>query len=96
MTTQSNNNHRNGNSPFVIACVSPASGEKLPAYIVDLLNDQEALEVEQHLAECKFCKERYLLMLAVRSEAPQRRSVPAAQNQATLLNDNFDGVEATD
>ena len=95
MTTQSNNNHRNGNSPFVIACTSPASGEKLPAYIVDLLNDQEALEIEQHLAECDFCKERYLLMLAVRSEAPQRRSVTTLQNEAALPNDNFDGVEAT-
>jgi predicted anti-sigma-YlaC factor YlaD len=96
MTTQSNNNNnRNGNSHFVIACESPTIGEKLPDYIVDLLNDEEAFVIEQHLAECKFCKERYLLMLAVRSEAPQRGIVAAAENEPALPNDNFDGVEAT-
>ena len=95
MTTKSNNNNNHhSNSPFAFPCVSPETGKKLPAYIVDLLNDEEAFEIEQHLAECKLCKERYLLMLQVRSETPARREVTVPQDGAGLPNDNFDGVEA--
>lgn len=96
MTTNSNNNNKHhGNSPFAIACVNPETGEKLPAYIVDLLDDEEAFEIEQHLAECKLCKEWYLLMLRVRSEAPMRRDVAVPRDAAARQNDSVDGLEAT-
>lgn len=97
MTTNSNNNNNNhhDNSHFSIACVAPTTGEKLPAYIVDLLNDEEAFEVEQHLAECKLCKERYLLMLQVRSEAPLRKEITVPQDGPGLANDTLDGLEVT-
>ncbi len=95
MTTNSNNNNNHhGNSPFAIACVSSNHSERLAAYIVDLLNDEQAIEIEQHLNQCELCKERYLLMLRVRSEAPMRREVSLPQN-GPGLNDSFDGLEAT-
>lgn len=96
MTTNSNNNNNNhhASSPIAIACVSPNTGEKLPAYIVDLLNDEEAFEVEQHLVDCKLCKKRYLLMLRVRSEALVRREVAVTQDRAARQPDSVDGLEA--
>jgi len=96
MTTQSNNNHNHhhGNSHLAISCVSPKIGERLPDYIVDLLNDEEAFVVEQHLAECRLCKERYLLMLRVRSEAASHKEVTVPEDDAELSNDTFDGLEA--
>jgi hypothetical protein len=96
MTAHSkNNNHQNGTSHSPIACVSPAIGAKLPDYIVDLLDDEAAFAIEQHLGQCELCKERYLLMLRVRSEAPERVEVAAPNNGAGLSNDSVDSLEAT-
>ena len=53
-------------------CTSPQAGELLPAYIVDQLDDAEAESVENHLNDCPQCKERYLIMLEARGEAPER------------------------
>jgi anti-sigma factor RsiW len=86
MTTQSNNNHK---SHIVAVCSCPALGCKLPDYIVDLLDDAEAYQVEQHLVECQGCKERYLTVLRIRGEALARREAVTADNGALRWsNDN--------
>jgi anti-sigma factor RsiW len=54
-------------------CTRPALGARLPDYIVDLLEDLAAEEVEDHLLECRHCKERYLTILRVRGAAIQAR-----------------------
>jgi hypothetical protein len=48
---------------------------KVSDYIFDLLNDADAFEVEQHLAGCKPCKEKYLTVLRVRAEAMEKRGI---------------------
>ena len=63
-------------------CTSPKTGELLPAYLVEQLDDAEAETVENHLNECPRCKEYYLLMLEVRSEAPERIAQMVENNQA--------------
>ena len=87
MTTQSNNNHK---SHIVAVCSCPALGYKLPDYIVDLLDDEEAYQVEQHLVECQGCKENYLAVLRIWSEALARRETVTADNGAPRWsNDNI-------
>jgi anti-sigma factor RsiW len=54
-------------------CTRPALGELLPDYIVDLLEDPAAEEVEDHLLECRHCKERYLTILRIRGAAIRAR-----------------------
>jgi anti-sigma factor RsiW len=54
-------------------CTCPSLGARLPDYIVELLEDLAAEEVEDHLLECRHCKERYLTILRIRSAALQAR-----------------------
>lgn len=93
MTTHTENNK----SHTVLDCLCPAVGSKLPDYIVDLLPDDDAFEVEQHLAECNHCKERYLLVLRVQSEASMRRKITIPNNgPITLSNDILESIEIGD
>jgi hypothetical protein len=89
MTTQSNNNHK---SHIVAVCSCPVLGSKLPDYIVDLLDDNDAFQVEQHLVECQVCKENYLTVLRVQSEALRKREeITAAENGASRWSNNSVG-----
>jgi hypothetical protein len=47
-------------------CVSPVVGAKVPDYIVELLDESAAEEVEDHMLVCLHCKERYLTVLRLR------------------------------
>lgn len=64
-------------SPYLIKaqyreeCTCPALGELLMDYVVDLLKDSAAAEVEEHLLDCLHCRETYLKMLSL--EGPCRR-----------------------
>lgn len=75
-------------------CIHPAVGSKLPDYIVDLLNDDEAFEVDQHLVDCKYCKDKYLFVLRVQREAAIRIKAATPNNgKATLSNDSLRELE---
>jgi hypothetical protein len=47
-------------------CACPAVGERLYDYIVDLLEDPVAEEVEDHLLNCRCCRQEYLKLLSLR------------------------------
>jgi hypothetical protein len=55
-------------------CTDPDMRELLPDYIVELLADSAACEVEDHLLFCRRCREDYLSILSVRSTAQQAKS----------------------
>lgn len=61
-----NKNSNNNNLLAAAVCSDPAVGSLLPDYIVDLLDDTVAFEVEQHLVDCRSCKQRYLTVLRAR------------------------------
>lgn len=48
-------------------CTSPSLGELLTAYVVELLEDSAAAEVEDHLLDCLHCRDKYLKMLTLSS-----------------------------
>jgi hypothetical protein len=76
------------------ACVHPAVGSKLPDYIVNLLDDNEAFEVDQHLVDCRYCKDKYLFVLRVQREAAVRiKAATTNRENATLSNDSLEGLE---
>jgi|SRR5689334_24760901 len=93
-TNSNNNNHNSSHSHDGAACFCPAVGSKLPDYIVNLLDDAKAFEVEQHLAQCDYCKKKYLLVLRVQREAALRaRNIDPDNGAATLSNDSLEGLE---
>jgi anti-sigma factor RsiW len=50
-------------------CTNTEIGARLPDYVLDLVDDSEAEEIERHLTECIFCKENYLTVLRARGTA---------------------------
>lgn len=65
------------------SCNSSDVGELLPEYILDLLEDSEAEEVEDHLLDCLHCREKYLNIFGIRSEARRAIASPDAQSSAS-------------
>jgi anti-sigma factor RsiW len=47
------------------ACTCSPLGELLPDYIIDILEDSVAREVEDHLLDCPPCREKYLKIIAI-------------------------------
>ena len=73
------------------ACLRTAADLKLPEYIADLLDDDAAFAVEQHLADCDYCRKKYLLVLRVQRETLKNN---AANNGAgALSNESLEDVE---
>jgi hypothetical protein len=61
-------------------CIKRGVGAIVADYIVGLLEDSEAEDVENHLLECRRCKEKYLLILDLRGSARRlRASLPAKE-----------------
>lgn len=58
------------------SCIAPALGAKVPDYIVDLLDDEKAEIVENHLLECDSCRATYMTIISIR-EAGRRRRLAA-------------------
>jgi anti-sigma factor RsiW len=50
-------------------CIRPEVGELLADYIVGLLADAKAEELEEHLLFCPRCREDYLKIIRIRSAA---------------------------
>jgi anti-sigma factor RsiW len=55
------------------SCTESALGARVPDYILDLLNDEEAESVEKHLLECNDCRETYLAVIRIRETGRRRR-----------------------
>jgi len=51
---------------------NPHIQERVFAYIADQLDGSGAEEVEDHLLECRDCREFFLKMLSIRKEAQQQ------------------------
>lgn len=70
---------------FREACICPATGSLLPDYILDLLEDTVAEKVEEHLVNCRSCKETYLTILRIRGAArrkdPARRAANSSEDE---------------
>lgn len=54
-----------------ITCTAPKIGSRLPDYILDLLDDKTAAEVDTHLANCLHCKRLYVTVLQFRATRGQ-------------------------
>lgn len=52
-----------------VACTNPVIQIQVFPYITDQLEDSAAEEVEDHLLECRHCREFFLIMLSIRGEA---------------------------
>lgn len=75
---------------FQERCICPDVGELLSHYIVDLLSDSAAEEVEEHLIFCRFCREKVLRMDKIRSAAQADKTKVGARDKyeisgATIL-----------
>lgn len=68
------------------ACIDPAVGSLLPDYIVDLLEETAAEEVDKHLINCQPCKETYLAILRIRY-APREPQTVQVNGNGHVSND---------
>lgn len=90
MTKHSSNKNRSQDtSRTAIVCSAPRVGAKVPDYILDLLDDAVAFEVEKHLAECVHCKEKYLTVLRARAAATKKSELETG-NDAVETNEQAD------
>ena len=55
-----------------VTCTSPKIGSRVPDYILDILDDAAAEEVETHLATCLHCKTLYVTVLRIRATRDKR------------------------
>lgn len=67
-----------------LSCTAPALGAQVPDYIVERLDDEQAEVVENHLLDCKYCREMYLTIVRIQ-EAGRRRRMAADQNKEDAL-----------
>lgn len=70
-----------------ISCTSPELGAQVPDYIADLLDDEKSEVVENHLLDCKYCREMYLAIVRLR-EAGRRRRLGADRNGVDIVPDS--------
>ncbi len=69
-----------------VNCIAPKIGSRLPDYILDLLNDKDAEEVDTHLANCVHCKRLYVTVLqfrATRGQATDDKLTPSFNNNGS-------------
>ena len=64
-------------------CTNTDLGAQLPDYVVDLVDDSKAEEIEQHLTECIFCKENYLTVLRARGTAQREPEADEKPDRST-------------
>lgn len=76
-------------------CTRPTLGELLPDYILDLLADPAAEELEDHLLECRHCKDKYLTILRVRGAAMRARGQEAAEQDENVEDERLQETAVT-
>lgn len=55
-------------------CSNPVVGERVSAYVTDPLGDPSAEEVEDHLLDCRHCRDFFLVLLSLRDEARRTKN----------------------
>jgi hypothetical protein len=73
MKNSENNSKVNTRLRRSVLCTSPALGAQVPDYIVDRLDDEQAEVVENHLLDCKHCREMYLTIIRIRDTGRRQR-----------------------
>lgn len=72
-------------------CENPDVRERLPVYITNPLEDPSANEVEDHLLDCRHCRELFVMMLRLHNEARSAKNLRGgggngrAANEAQVL-----------
>lgn len=66
-----------------VTCTNPAIQEQVFAYITDKIEDSAAEEVEDHLLECRHCREFFLIMLSIRGEAQKVGNLHVSEHWLT-------------
>ncbi len=61
-------------------CTHPTLGDRLSAYLADPVESPAAEEVEDHLLECRYCREFFLMVLSIRGEARMAKKKRAGAN----------------
>lgn len=74
---------KNNDSDPEDICSCPEVGSLVPDYIVELLDDSTSAIVEEHLADCKHCKYRYLTVLRMRAAAALKKKPTTRSKQLT-------------
>ena len=76
------------------SCSNGAIKERLADYLVDPLDEKLAEVVEEHLLDCRTCRELVLLMLEARQELTQGRPghEPDANRVLNFLQFRRDGL----
>ena len=64
------------------ACTYPHVGGRLAEYLADPLNFSAAQEVEAHLLECLHCREFYMAMSSIFSEARRVKGMSARTDES--------------
>jgi hypothetical protein len=78
-------------------CIDAKTRELLPDYMVELLADPIADEVEEHLIFCRRCREDYLKFLSLRSSARQAKAAGvAAQSYGAIDVRTLLGIDLED
>lgn len=65
---------KNNESHVEDPCTCPEVGSLVPDYIVELLDDSTSVMVEEHLADCEYCKHRYVTVLRIRAAAALKKN----------------------
>lgn len=72
-----NSEHKSAEPQFSGACIHPAIGGRLSAYITGLIEGPAVKEIEDHLLECRSCREFFSTVASMRGEA---RKINSARN----------------
>jgi putative zinc finger protein len=66
-------------------CTAPELGARVPDYIADLLDDAEALVIENHLGECNDCRTSYLTVIGLQHAGRKKRLGANGKSPAAAL-----------
>lgn len=76
------NQHKFAQTRLSGVCTNPTIGEGLSTYIVSPLDDPAAEEVEDHLLECRHCREFYLRMVDIQAGERGKSSLTGVRDEA--------------
>jgi hypothetical protein len=78
-----NTTHSKHDANIEDICRDPEVGALVPDYIVERLDDSASATVEEHLACCAHCKQRYLTVLRIRAASALKKKPTNPVKQLT-------------
>lgn len=72
--------HKHPVAHVSVSCAKPGIRQHLSIYITDPLDDPLAEEVEDHLLDCRHCREFFMTMLQLRDEARRQKEARGGGN----------------